>query len=164
MTGPIDTGARADGRTDLDTLPFATSEAGADHSHLHQVRDRGRTFLFARMGAAAQPYASLVLPLTQGAVQLADATGFTGIAFDARGMGRYSMLLESYGVNGRDLFTTTFSGGDQVREVRLPFEAFRSANSELRLDLTTLRALIIRLEGEPGGQAWLELGNLRFYR
>jgi imidazolonepropionase-like amidohydrolase len=164
MTGPIDTGTRTDGRTDLNTLPFATSEAGADHSHLHQVRDRGRTFLFARMGAAAQPYASLVLPLTQGAVQLADATGFTGIAFGARGLGRYSMLLENYGVNGRDLFTTSFSGGAEAREVRLPFAAFRSTNPDLRLDLTTLRALIIRLEGEPGAQAWLELGNLRFYR
>ncbi len=164
MTGPIDTASRRDGRTDLDTLPFATSEAGADHSHLHQVRERGRTFLFARMGAAAQPYANLVLPLTPGAVQLADARGFTGIAFDARGLGRYSMLLESYGVNGRDSFATSFSGGGEVREVRLPFAAFRSANPDLPLDLAKLRALIIRLEGEPGGQAWLELGNLRFYR
>jgi imidazolonepropionase-like amidohydrolase len=164
MTGPIDTGSRQDGRTDLDTLPFATSEAGADHSHLHQVRDGGRSFLFARMGATAQPYASLVLPLTKGAVQLADATSFTGIAFDARGSGEYTLLLENYGVNGRDAFKTSFSGGNEVREVRLPFAAFRSTNPDLRLDLATLRALIIRLEGEPGGQAWLELGNLRFYR
>jgi imidazolonepropionase-like amidohydrolase len=164
MSGPIDTGTRRDGRTDLDTLPFATSEAGADHSHLHQVRDRGRSFLFARMGAVPEPYASLVVPLTKGAVQLADASGFSGIAFDARGSGRYSLLLENYGVNGRDSFKTSFSGGEQVREVRLPFATFRSANADLRLDLATLRALIIRLEGEPGGQAWLELGNLRFYR
>lgn len=164
MAGPIDSGTGSDGRTDLDTLPFATSEAGADHSHLHQMRDRGRTFLFARMGAAAQPYATLVVPLTKGAVHLADASGFAGIAFDARGSGRYSLLLENYGVNGRDSFRASFSGGDEVREVRLPFVEFRSANADLRLDVATLRALIIRLEGEPGGQAWLELGNLRFYR
>ena len=34
------------------------------------------------------PFAQLIVPLTQGAVQLADARGFTGVAFDARGAAR----------------------------------------------------------------------------
>jgi imidazolonepropionase-like amidohydrolase len=164
MTGPIDTRARANGRTDLDTLPVTTNDAGVDHSHLHLIRDPARLFLFARMGAALQPYASLVLPLTPGAIHLADARGFAGIAFEARGTGRYALILESYGLNGRDFFRTEFAPGEAVREIRIPFENLRSADPTARLDLARLRALIIRLEGEPGGETSLVLGNLRFYR
>ena len=38
MPGPIDTGAHADGRTDLDTLPVESSDSGVDHSHLDFVQ------------------------------------------------------------------------------------------------------------------------------
>jgi len=164
MAGPIDTGARTDGRTDLDTLPVATNEAGIDHSRLHFTREGGRLVLVARMGAAARPFASLVLPLTRGAVQLADARGFAGIAFEARGTGRYALALESYAINARDFFRADFGGGTTMREVRIPFDQFRSADPAARLDLARLRAVIFRLEGEPGGQVSLELGNIRFYR
>ncbi|HEX9933286.1 MAG TPA: amidohydrolase family protein [Allosphingosinicella sp.] len=164
MTGPLDTGARADGRSDLDTLPVATNEGGTDHSELNFVRERRRLFLVARFGAAAQPHASLVLPLTRGAVHLADARGFTGIAFQARGTGRYALLLESYALEGRDSFRAGFTAGETLREVAIPFSAFRSPNAAARLNLARLRALLVRLEGEPGGQATLEIGNIRFYR
>ena len=164
MTGPIDTGARADGRTDLGTLPFATYEAGTDHSHLHRVRDRGRMLLVARMGAATQPYANLVLPLTAGSVYLADARGFTGIAFDAEGTGRYALLVESYGIEARDWFRASFAAGPTQYEVRIPFSALRSPNERAALDLARLRALVFRLEGDPGGEAVLRIGNVRFYR
>ena len=40
----------------------------------------------------------------------------------------------------------------------------RSPDAATTLDLARLRALVFRLEGEPGGQATLELGNIRFYR
>lgn len=164
MAGPIDTGARADGRTDLDTLPAETSEPGVDHSHLHHVRTpEGRLFLYARMGAAPQPYANLVFPLTPGAIQLADASGFTGIAFDARGTGRYSLLIDSYGVEPRNAFRASFSPGEAAREITIPFSMLRSGG-DAAFDRARLRALIFRLEGEPGGQATLELGNIRFYR
>lgn len=162
MEGPIDTGARADGRTDLGTLPVATHEPGVDHSHLHRVREPGRILLFARMGAAPQAYANLVLPLTPGPVHLADASGFTGIAFDARGAGRYRLMLESYGLASQ--FDAAFRAGEAGTSIRIPFAAFRSADPAARLDLARLRALIFRLEGEPGGEAMLELANLRFYR
>jgi imidazolonepropionase-like amidohydrolase len=167
MAGPIDTGARADGRTDLGTLPVATHEVGVDHSDLHHARAGavpGGIFLLARMGAAPQPFANFVLPLTRGAIQLADARGFTGVSFEARGTGRYALLLESYGIHMRDSFKTVFSAGQELREIRLPFAAFTSANAGARLDLARLRAVIFRLEGNPGGQAALDLGNIRFYR
>jgi imidazolonepropionase-like amidohydrolase len=164
MAGPIDTGAGAPGRTDLGTLRVETSEAGVDHSHLHHRDTDGRIFLFARMGAAPQPFANLVLPLTKGSIHLADARGFSGIAFDARGSDRYVLALESYGIHPRNSFSAPFAAGPQTREVRIPFNTLRSADQEARLDLAKLRALVVRLESEPGGKAWLELGNVRFYR
>jgi hypothetical protein len=167
LAGPIDVGGGRDGRTDLGTLPVETSESGIDHSHLHYVRQSGEPshlFLFARMGAAPQPYANLVLPLTPGPVHLADASGFEGIAFEARGSGRYALLLDSYGVDSRRMFRTDFRAGETTQEVRIPFKQFRSSSEAARLDLARLRAVVIRLEGQPGGQETLELGNIRFYR
>jgi imidazolonepropionase-like amidohydrolase len=163
MAGPVDTGARADGRTDLGTLPFATSEAGTDHSRLHHVREDGRLLVTARLGAAPEPYANLVLPLTPGSVQLADARGFTGIAFSARGTGRYTLLVESYAMEARDAFRASFTAGAEEREIVIPFASLRSPNPTAVLDLTRLRALIFRIEGAPGSEAVLRIGNVRFY-
>ncbi|CAN5441334.1 hypothetical protein BH09PSE4_BH09PSE4_07980 [soil metagenome] len=167
MAGPIDTGTRADGRTDLDTLPVESTDSGVDHSHLDFVRpdhgDERRLFLVAHMGARAQPFAQLVLPLTRGAIQLADASGFTGVAFDARGAGDYDLLFDSYAINEDDWLKAAFTAGDTAHEVRIPFTAFKSRKEGTALDLTRLRALIVRLEGQPGGKAWLELRNVRFY-
>lgn len=167
MAGPIDTGARADGRTDLDTLPVDGSEAGVDHSRLDHVRtgtgeDR-RLFLLAHMGAAPRPFAQLILPLTRGAIQLADARGFTGVAFGARGGGRYALLFDSYGIDEPEWFEASFAAGDRTGELRIPFSAFASPDANAKLDPARLRALIVRLEGEPGGTVWLELANIRFY-
>jgi imidazolonepropionase-like amidohydrolase len=165
MAGPIHTGAGPAGRTDLDTLPVEGTDPGIDHSHLDLVTvPGGRLFLMAGLGAAPRPFAELNLPLTRGAVQLADASGFAGIAFEARGAGTYALQLNSYGIHPRSWFRASFEAGEARREIRLPFSAFESPLADARLDLARLRALLFRLEGEPGGGAWLELGNLRFYR
>ncbi len=167
MAGPIDTGARSDGRTDLDTLPVDSTEPGTDHSHLDLVRPDDSTdkrlFMVARMGAADRPYAQLILPLTRGAIQLADARGFTGIAFDARGLGRYRLAFDSYGIDQDDWFRAPFTAGADRHEIRLPFSAFTSGDPGARLDLAKLRAVIVRLDGTPGDRAWLEMATLRFY-
>jgi imidazolonepropionase-like amidohydrolase len=163
MTGPIHSGTGV--RTDLGTLPVEGTESGVDHSHLDWVPDSdGHLFLVAALGAAPQAFAELALPLTRGAVQLADARGFAGIAFEARGSGRYALLVDSYGIRSRSRFRAPFEAGDDRREVRIPFSALRSPDPEAALDLAALRALAIRLQGEPGGNAWLELGRVRFYR
>lgn len=168
MTGPIDTGARHDGRTDLDTLPVDSTEPGVDHSHLDLVRPDGASdrprhlFMTARLGAADRPYAQLIVPLTRGAILPADASGFAGVAFRARGAGSYRLTLDSYGLSSpfRAAFVATATEG----EVRLPFSAFTSPDPTARLDPRTLRAMVFRLEGEPGSRAWLQLADLRFYR
>jgi imidazolonepropionase-like amidohydrolase len=168
MAGPIDTGRGPAGRTDLDTLPVESTEPGIDHSHLDYVRphegEPGKPLLMvAQMGAAPRPFAQLILPLTKGAVQLADARGFTGVAFDARGAGKYQMLFDSYAIQPNGWFKAGFEAGRASQEIRIPFTAFASANTGATLDLAKLRALIVRLDGEPGGKAWLEIGNVRFY-
>ncbi|MEI9928122.1 MAG: amidohydrolase family protein [Sphingomonas sp.] len=167
MAGPIDTGARADGRTDLDTLPVESTEPGVDHSHLDFVRpDEGadkRIFMVAHLGAAPRPYAQLILPLTRGAIELADARGFTGVAFTARGAGAYTLAFDSYGLDEHAWFRASFTAGGTSNEVRIPFTAFVSGNGKGVLDLARLRALIVRLDGAPGGKEWLQLGNVRFY-
>jgi imidazolonepropionase-like amidohydrolase len=162
MTGPIP--ARVRGRTELDTLPVEGTDSGADHSHLDIIEDGGRTFLVAGLGASPQPFADLVLPLTRGAIQLADARGFAGVALEVRGSGRYALLLDSYGIHSRGRFRSRIEAGETRQELRLPFSAFRSPDPKAELNLAALRALIVRLEGEPDGSAWLELGRVRFYQ
>jgi len=165
MPGPIYTGAGPAGRSDLDTLPVEGTDPGMDHSHLDLSRlPGGRLFLTAGLGAAPRPFAELQLPLTKGAVHLADASGFSGVAFEARGAGDYELQLNSYGIHPRSWFRASFPAGETRREIRIPFGALRSPLAEARLDPSRLRALLFRLEGEPGGGAWLELGNVRFYR
>jgi imidazolonepropionase-like amidohydrolase len=165
MAGPIHTGAGPAGRTDLDTLPVEGTDPGFDHSHLDLVHaPGGRLFLMAGMGASPRPFAELQLPLTRGSVQLADASGFTGIAFEARGAGEYELLINSYGIHPRSWFRASFEADDGRREIRIPFGAFESPLAGARLDSARLRALLVRLEGDPGGGAWLELGRVRFYK
>lgn len=165
MAGPIDTGARADGRTDLDTLPVESTESGTDHSDVLSARDTGpgkSLFVIARMGARAQPFAQLIVPLTRGGITLADARGFAGIAFDARGSGDYVLAIDSYGRQPDAWFRAGFAVGDTRQEVRLPFSSFTAPDGTL--DLGKLRTLVIRLKGQPGGTAWLEIAKLRFYK
>ena len=167
MTGPILTGARRDGRTDLDTLPVDSTDAGSDHSDIAFVHRHGPDgaqpiFSLATFGAGARPFAQLVLPLTKGAVLPADASRFAGIAFKARGAGTYRLRLESYGLDGSDWFRANFKAGEEAREIRLPFSAFTSTG-DAQLDLARLRALRFELTGEPGGRGWLELDDVRFY-
>ena len=167
MRGPIFTGVGPPGRTDLGTLLVESTEPGADHSHLHYMRTTAPDrpiFIVAQMGTAPRPFAQLILPLTKGAIQLADARGFVGIAFRARGAGSYTMLFDSYGLQSRDWFHTSFAAGAASRDVRLPFAAFRSRNPAARLNSDQLRAVVVQLAAEPHGKAWLQLSNLRFYR
>ena len=166
MTGPIMTGPRADGRTDLDTLPVESTDPGIDHSEmiaLPSTPDPG-TFLAAQMGAAPRPFVEWVLPLTRGTIDVADASDFSGVELWARGNGNYRLILESYGLDGGDWFEAPFHASPQGVRLRIPFSALKSTGTNARLDLTQLRALRIRLSGQTGGKAALNLKDVRFYR
>lgn len=166
MTGPVLGQAREDGRTDLDTLPVATTDPGIDHSHLIAIdRPGGKpVFLAAQMGASPRPYVQWVLPLTRGPINVADASDFKGVEITVRGEGNYRMVIESYGLDGSDWFSAPFSPSDEAAAIRLPFERFRSRGTDALLDLTQLRALRVHLSGRTGGTASLEVDTIRFYR
>lgn len=164
MAGLIDTGARPDGRTDLDTLPVEATESGVDHSDVISVRPGGADmrkgrFITARLGGAERPAARLIYPLTKGAIQLADASAFSGVVFDARGSGSYRLTLDNYGIGG---FGSDFAASDEWLEVRIAFTALTGPDNKA-LDPKKLRAVTFALSGEPGGDAWLLIANLRFY-
>lgn len=179
MPGPIMSGARADGRTDLDTLPVATTDPGTDHSCLIPIvdgpgtGDRGpkhdhaghshRTFLAAQMGGAPRPYVAWVLPLTRGTIHVADASKFEGIELAGKGTGEYRLVLESYGLTGDAWFSAPFAPAGEGKPQRIPFSAFTSRDPAAKLDLTQLRAIRVMLRGETGKTASLELGSMRFY-
>ena len=171
MTGPIMSGERSDGRTDLDTLPVATTDAGTDHSCLIPLDDGHEgekphdhnTFLAAQMGASPRPYVEWVLPLTRGTIYVADASKFKGIELAGQGSGRYRLVLESYGLTGDQWFSAPFTPAGEGKPERIPFSAFTSGDPAAKLDLTQLRALRVMLRGETGGTASLELGTVRFY-
>lgn len=175
MPGPIMTGVRSDGRTDLDTLPVATTDPGTDHSCLIPIDEgndgpahghdshRHRTFLAAQMGGAPRPYVAWVLPLTRGTIHVADASRFAGIEIAGRGSGDYRLVLESYGLTGDAWFAAPFTPAKGDKPQRIPFSAFTSRDPEAKLDLAQLRAIRVMLRGEAGGTASLELGSVRFY-
>ncbi|ANY20956.1 D-hydantoinase/dihydropyrimidinase [Tsuneonella dongtanensis] len=166
MTGPVLSQAREDGRTDLDTLPVATTDPGIDHSHLIAVDKPGGkpVFLAAQMGASPRPYVQWVLPLTRGPINVADASGFTGVELIVRGEGDYRMVIESYGLDGSEWFAAPFAPKEEAHAIRLPFERFRSRSKEAVLDLKQLRALRVHLAGKTGETASLEVDTIRFYR
>lgn len=175
MPGPILTGARADGRTDLDTLPVATTDPGTDHSCLIPIVDghegpkhdhaghSHRTFLAAQMGGAPRPYVAWVLPLTRGTIHVADASRFSGVEIAGRGAGEYRLVLESYGLTADQWFSAPFAPAGEGKPQRIAFAAFTSRDPGARLDLTQLRAIRVMLRGETGKTASLELGSVRFY-
>lgn len=166
MTGPVLSQAREDGRTDLDTLPVATTDPGIDHSHLIAVDKPGGkpVFLAAQMGAAPRPYVQWVLPLTKGPINVADARAFTGIELVVKGEGDYRMVIESYGLDGSEWFAAPFTPKGEAKAIRLPFASFRSRDRDAVLDLAQLRALRVHLSGKTGGTAALEVDTIRFYR
>jgi imidazolonepropionase-like amidohydrolase len=165
MPGPIMTGVRGDGRTDLDTRPVDGTDAGIDHSSLVTLdqHNGASTFLAAQMGAAPKPFVQWVLPLTRGPVLVADASRFVGVSFRARGFGAYRLVLESYGLRERDRFAASFVASEEGGIIRLPFAKFTSANGKAVLDRTQLRALRVQLSGQSGGTAGLSLEEVRFY-
>jgi imidazolonepropionase-like amidohydrolase len=163
----IDDAEREDGRTNLDTMLVNATDTGADHSRMLFARTLSRhghsITILARMSPKQTAFADLVIPLTPGAVSLADISGYKGIKFAVRGEGSYKVILDRYGTRKSNWAAASFTGAAKWRTIRIPFAAFQSKGSTSLLPLNELRALLFELARPAGADAWLELDDLKFY-
>jgi hypothetical protein len=155
----------ADGRSRCGTLWINNTDGGHDHAEMAYARTSrepgGHALtVLARMTEKDRPYASMVLPLSKGAVEPVDARAFAGVEFEARGEGAYSLAIHTRS-RGRAYFRARFEARPAWGKIRIPFTALEHAEAWGGGDLTALAFMIERPAGE---QAWLEIDNVRFFR
>jgi hypothetical protein len=158
---------RKDGRTNLDTMLVDSTDPGPDHSRILFARtlrkqEHGLTIL-ARMSPKQTPFVDLVIPLTRGAVELADISSFKGIEFSTRGDGNYSILLDTYGARKSSWPTAFFAGKAQWKTVRIPFTAFQAKGIASPLSFRNVKALHFEIARPAGTDAWLEIDDVKLY-
>jgi amidohydrolase family protein len=169
IAAAIDDMQRMDGRTSLGTLRVNSTDAGTDHSSmmfLPVLRNPNQRALMieARMAAKPQPFVRLEMPLMPGGIELADVSGYAGVAFDVRGEGAYRLLATANGVPGADPFAAPFEASAEWQPVKIPFSALRrKAEGAKAWTGRDLRALLFELSGPAGSGIWLELGNVHFF-
>lgn len=140
-------------RTSLDTRWVNSTDSGHDRTEmlyqriLRSPNDHALS-LTAHFSDSANPYARVNLPLTRGAVEPMDAKSFTGVEFDVRGEGAYSLRIQTA--------KSLFEAGPAWSTVRIPFDA--------KIDTPRLTMLTFEIARPGGERAWLELDNIRFYK
>jgi imidazolonepropionase-like amidohydrolase len=158
------------GRSRLDTLRVNQTDGGHDHSRMSFgviLREPANHALAvqARMADKARPFAAVVIPLTMGGVEPADASAFTGVEFEVRGDGRYELEIPTLGVRDGEFFRGGFSATGSWTRARVPFASLSREKPRLPARWTgrDLQALVFRIAREPGDFTWLEIDNVRFY-
>lgn len=164
----IDDFEQTDGRTRLGTQIFNGDDPGSDHSRLIFTRvwrkeNDHALMLNASMGPREHPFSLLQIPLTPGAVELADVSAFHGISFDARGEGPYRLKALAYAVRNNSDFEAPFQAGPDWKTLRIPFTSFTRQGPAVPWTGRDVRMLQFELSGPAGSHQWLELDNLRFF-
>ncbi len=163
----IEDAEREDGRTNLDTMLVDSTDAGPDHSRMlytRTLRKHGHGLsILSRMSPKQFPFTDLVIPLTRGAVELADISAYKGIQFATRGDGNYGILLETYGAHKPSWPAAPFSGKGQWKTVKVPFATFERKGSTSPLSLRDVRALHFEVIRAAGADAWLEIDDVKLY-
>jgi hypothetical protein len=120
--------------------------------------------LSARMGAGREPYARASLRLDAGD-QPVDVSRFRGLRFDARGEGRYRIVLVTRGVADGRYHESYFSGSPLWTPVSIPFASIGQNGAGTRVPWTGRDLVEVRFEmvRDAGRLAWLELDNVSFY-
>jgi hypothetical protein len=118
----------------------------------------------ARMGAGREPYARAALRLDAGDKPV-DVSRFRGLRFDARGEGRYRIVLVTRGVEDGRYHQSYFSGSPLWTPVSIPFASVGQNGAGARVpwtgrDLVEVRFEMVRDAGKLG---WLELDNVSLY-
>ncbi|HEY2932977.1 MAG TPA: amidohydrolase family protein [Acidobacteriota bacterium] len=160
----------ATGRTSIGTLWYGAYEAGHDHSRLSYARILRSSANHAlsiqvKHAQRAEPFASVVLPMSAGMLRAADLSALSGLEFEARGEGDYSVALVTASERNGAYPVARFTANASWRKIRIPFHRFltpiRSSRTETRLDLL---AISFQIPGSPETTRWLELDNVQFMR
>jgi imidazolonepropionase-like amidohydrolase len=166
----VDDMERTDGRTMLNTLRVNSTDPGIDHSEMlfQPVIRSGNDhalMIQAAMADKEHPWVRLELPLTPGALELADVTRYTGISFDVRGEAAARLLVQTYGVRNSDSWTSAFTPTGEWQTVKIPFAGLtRKTEGGPSWTGKDARALLFELSGTAGSKTWLELDNVQFYQ
>ncbi|HNY39371.1 MAG TPA: amidohydrolase family protein [Bryobacteraceae bacterium] len=140
-----------DGRSRISTLWVNRTDFGHDHTNMvyqRVAREQGGHALHVTvvMADKEKPLASMVLPLSKGAILPADLTPYRFLDFEVRGEGDYRFELERPGLGAR---MSPFSATPKWSKVRIGLGDQRAT------------ALVFNVERAPGEKAWLEIDNLR---
>jgi imidazolonepropionase-like amidohydrolase len=162
---------REDGRTNLDTLPYVTSDPAADHSNLvftRIVRDESKKehalALAAEFAPKSTPFVRFHIPLTRGSLELADLSAFHGISLDVRGEGEYSLLTELYGGKETGLPAANFKAAGSWHNAHIDFAQLKLKDGKnADWNGKNVREILIEIARPAGSKSWLEIDNVRFY-
>jgi hypothetical protein len=144
-----------------------STDPGPDHSVMlftRTLRKHGHAItILSQMGPKPSPFTNLVMPLTKGAVELADLSGFKGIKIAVRGDGDYKLILDSYGLHQSDWPAASFVGKAKWKTIKIPFTSFHEKDSTLPFPARSIRALHFELARPAGTDAWLEIDDVKLY-
>lgn len=165
----IDDMERADGRTYLGTLRVNGTDAGIDHSPMlfHRILRSGSDHALlvqATMADKERPYVRVEFPLSPGAIEPVDLSGYTGVQFEVRGEAACRLLVNAYGNRtASDPWAAKAGVSAEWQTVHVPFTSLRR-RAEGAWEARDARSLMLELSGEPRAGVWLEVDNLRLYR
>ena len=168
----IDDFERGDGRSRIDTLWLESTDSGHDHSRVifgRALRGAGNYALsvMARMSLQERPFARVNLPISRGAIEPVDVSGFRGVRFDARGDGEYKLIVQTREIRfPRTYYQAPFKAEAGWGTVSVEFSVLRQENTQTSKPWTGKDVLALTFElARPAGEvSWLELDNLRFFR
>ncbi|MBO0863120.1 MAG: amidohydrolase family protein, partial [Chloracidobacterium sp.] len=163
----IDDFESANGRSSIDTLWVNSTDSGVDATKMlfgRVTRKDGDHALSvsARMSEKDHALGRVDIPLSRGAIEPVDASGFRGVSFDARGDGDYQLIASAYDAPG---FQAPFKASPQWQTIRVDFSSFKHSQApRAPWPGDKLRALSFEITRPAGTFTWLEIDNLKFYR
>jgi len=163
----LDAFEQASERSANGALWLESTEPGASPTRvvvtrpLRRERDHALA-LSAVMSRSERPFARLTLPLTPGGLLPLDVRPFRGVRFEARGEGRYRLLVTRRAARPGP-FAAEFEAAPRWRGLRVAFSSLASG-AERPLAFDALTEIAFEVSRGPGETAWLELDQVGFYR
>ena len=165
----VDDMERADGRTRLGTLRVNGTDAGIDHSPMlfHRIQRSGSDHALlvqATMADKERPNVRVEFPLTPGAIEPADLSGYAGVQLEIRGEADCRLVVNAYANRTiADPWVAKLPVSNEWRTVRVPFSDLQRRAGGV-WEARDARALMVELGGSPRSGVWLEIDNVRLYR